>query len=116
MNLGKTGESIAKEYFETQGYEIVAENYRYERAETDIIVENEKKKLLLFVEVKTRRNRKFGEPEESVTEKKVQQMIKSAQGFLVLNPVYDDYEKRFDIVTIMIEGGKAKLNHLENVI
>lgn len=115
-HLGKTGEAIAKEYFESLGFEFVEQGFRYERAETDLIFKDDAKKIIVFAEVKTRRSKKFGEPEESVTDKKVQQMIKSAQGFLMLNPVYDDYEKRFDIVTIMIEGGKAKLNHLENVI
>ncbi|MBE2228440.1 MAG: YraN family protein [Ignavibacteria bacterium] len=113
-SLGKTGEAIAKEYFESLGFEIVAENYRYNRAETDLVVKDEKKRVLVFVEVKTRRNRNFGEPQESVTPKKQQQMIKSAEGFLMMTPGYEDYEKRFDVAAIMIEDGKAKLDHIEN--
>ena len=38
MKLGRTGEAIAKEYFESLGFEIVAENYRFERAETDLMM------------------------------------------------------------------------------
>ncbi len=113
-SLGKTGEAIAKEYFESLGFEIVAENYRYNRAETDLVVKDEKKRVLVFVEVKTRRNRNFGEPQESVTPKKQQQMVKSAEGFLMMTPGYEDYEKRFDVAAIMIEDGKAKLDHIEN--
>ena len=113
-SLGKTGEAIAKEYFESLGYEIVAENYRYDRAETDLVIKDEKSKVLVFVEVKTRRNKKFGEPQESVTPKKQQQMIKSAEGFLMTTQGYGNYEKRFDVAAIMIEDGKAKLNHIIN--
>lgn len=113
-SLGKTGEAIAKEYFESLGYEIVAENYRYDRAETDLVVKDEKNKMLVFVEVKTRRNKKFGEPQESVTPKKQEQMIKSAEGFLMMIPGYEKYEKRFDVAAIMIENGKANLDHIKN--
>ncbi len=114
MRLGKHGEGVAKKFFESLGYEFIAENYRYEHAETDLIFKDDSKKLLVFVEVKTRRNRKFGEPEESITEKKVEQMIKSAQGFLMTHDGYDDYEKRFDVAAIMIENGETKVNHIEN--
>ncbi|MBE2218835.1 MAG: YraN family protein [Ignavibacteria bacterium] len=114
MRLGKHGEGFAKKYFESLGYEFVSENYRYERAETDLIFKDDVKKLLVFVEVKTRRSKKFGEPEESITEKKMEQMIKSAQGFLMTHEGYDDYEKRFDIAAIMNENGRMKINHIEN--
>ena len=114
MSLGKDGEAIAKRYFESLGYEFVAENYRYNRAETDLIFKDESKKRLIFIEVKTRRTKTFGEPEESVTEKKQEQILKSAEGFLMTHTEYDDYEKRFDVMAIMIEGGKEKINHIEN--
>lgn len=116
MNLGKRGEEIARKYFEELGFELAAENYRFERAETDLIVKDDSKKLLVFVEVKTRRNKRYGEPEESITEKKVQQLIKSAQGFVMMNPQYEEYEKRFDVASIIISAGKEELKHLENVI
>ncbi|CAG0943576.1 hypothetical protein BROC_02338 [Candidatus Brocadiaceae bacterium] len=115
MNLGKHGESLAKDFFEGLGYQLVEKNFRFERAETDLIFKDDSKKLLVFVEVKTRSNKSYGEPEESITERKMQQMIKSAQGFLMLYPEYDDYDKRFDVAAIMIEGGMEKINHIENV-
>jgi Holliday junction resolvase-like predicted endonuclease len=45
----------------------------------------------------------------------MQQMIKSAQGFLMMYPEYEDYDKRFDVAAIMIEKGVEKINHIENV-
>jgi len=112
--LGKDGERAAKEFLISKGYEIVDENYRYERAEIDLIVKNEAMKRLVFVEVKTRRNKKFGEPEEAVTEQKQNQLVKSAEGFLMTNPGWEDYEKRFDVIAIMAEGKELKINHIEN--
>ncbi len=116
QKLGKHGEAIAKEYLVKKGYEIVKENFRFQRAETDIIVKDEAKKLLVFVEVKTRRNKKFGEPEEAVTEQKMQQLVKSAEGFLMKTEGYEDYDRRFDIVAIISDGKKDIINHIENAI
>jgi putative endonuclease len=114
VTLGKRGEEIAKKHFEDKGYELIAQNHRYDRAEIDLIFKNENTKTLVFVEVKTRRTKTFGEPEESVTEAKQLQIIKSAEGFLMNNEMYNDYEKRFDVAAIFIENGVEKINHIEN--
>jgi putative endonuclease len=114
VTLGKKGEEITKKYFEDKGYELIAQNHRYDRAEIDLIFKNENSKTLVFVEVKTRRTKTFGEPEESVTEAKQLQIIKSAEGFLMNNEIYNDYEKRFDVAAIFIEDGIEKINHIEN--
>jgi putative endonuclease len=116
VKLGKHGEALAKEYLLKKGYEIVKENFRFERAETDIIVKDETKKILVFVEVKTRRNKKFGEPEEAVTEQKMQQLVKSAEGFLMNTAGYEDYDVRFDIIAILSDGKNETINHIENAI
>lgn len=114
MTLGKAGEHAAKKYLLAKGYEIVKENFRYERAEIDLIVKDETNKILVFAEVKTRRNKKYGEPEESVTELKQVQLIKSAEGFLMTNEGWEEYTKRFDVIAIMAERGEMKINHIEN--
>lgn len=114
MNLGRLGEDLALKYLEAKGYELVAKNFRFQRAEIDLILRKEEEKLLVFAEVKTRRNKKFGMPEEGITQRKTEQIYKSAEGFLVQNPGYIDYIKRFDVVAIMIEGNEEKINHIEN--
>lgn len=116
ISLGKKGEEIAKKHFEDKGYELISQNHRYERAEIDLIFKLENTKTLVFVEVKTRRTKMFGEPEESVTEAKQHQLIKSAEGFLMNNEIYNDYEKRFDVVaiSISIKGKEEYINHIEN--
>ena len=114
MSLGSDGEAIARKYLEEKGYELVKENFRYDRAEIDLIMKDEKLKQLVFVEVKTRKTKTFGEPQESVNELKQLQLIKSAEGFMLNDEEYTDYEKRFDVIAIYIENGKETINHLEN--
>lgn len=113
-SFGKAGELRAKEYLVSKGYEIIKENFRYNRAEVDIIAKDEKNKILVFVEVKSRRNKKFGEPEESVNEQKQQQLINSAEGFLMNETAYDNYDKRFDVIAIYSDCKNEIINHIEN--
>jgi putative endonuclease len=114
MKLGNFGEDLALKYMMAKGYKPVIRNFRFNRAEIDLIMKNETDKLLVFTEVKTRRNRKFGEPEEGVTERKTGQIYKSAEGFLAGHPEFNDYTMRFDIVSIIIENGKSTIKHIEN--
>ena len=65
MNLGKHGEELAKKHFEKKGFKLVEQNFRFERAEIDLIFKDDERKILIFAEVKTRRSKMFGEPEES---------------------------------------------------
>ena len=68
LKTGKQGEALARTYLEEKGYEILEASWRYRRAEVDIIAKD--KKILVFVEVKTRRSDYFGKPEVSVTARK----------------------------------------------
>jgi len=114
MNLGKLGEELALKHLEAKGYIFVEKNFRFQRAEIDLIVKKDKENLLVFIEVKTRRNKKFGMPEEGITLRKTEQIYKSAEGFLIQNQGYIDYIKRFDVIAILIEGNEEKINHIEN--
>jgi putative endonuclease len=115
MNIGRLGEERALKFLESKGLELVKKNFRYDRAEIDLIVKDDINKTVVFVEVKTRRNKKFGEPVESVTFRKTEQIYKSAEGFLVMNPEYIEYTKRFDVISIMMEGKSESISHFENV-
>jgi putative endonuclease len=114
MNLGKYGESKAKKFLISKGYVFLKQNYRYERAEIDLIFKDEQNKILIFIEVKTRRTKTFGEPEDSITPSKQNQLRKSAEGYLSQHEEFSEYEKRFDVVTIYIERGKEQINHIIN--
>lgn len=112
--LGANGEIIAKQFLLDKDLKFIKKNYRYERAEIDLIFENEKEKTLLFIEVKTRRSKEYGEPEESVTHSKREQIKKAAMGFVSENGKYQSYDLRIDIVSIFLKEGKADINHIEN--
>ncbi len=112
--LGSFGEEKAKEYLESKGYEFLISNYRFERAEVDLIFKDEKNKIVIFVEVKTRRNRKFGEPEESINKTKQNQIRKAAEGFVSENEKFLDYDLRIDTVSVLLDGKGITINHTEN--
>ncbi|HSZ84891.1 MAG TPA: YraN family protein [Puia sp.] len=79
-DLGKNGEQLAKEYFEKNNYEILHLNWRYSHYEVDIIAS--KNYVLHFIEAKARRSKAFGNPEESVAKKKIENLMKAAEEFL----------------------------------
>ena len=67
--LGELGEDLAVEELEKNGYEIVERNWRYKKAEIDIIAR--KNEVLAIVEVKTRSSDYFGDPQDFVNTKKL---------------------------------------------
>lgn len=112
--LGKAGESIAEEFLNEKGYKLIARNFRYERSEIDLIVCDDANKMLIFVEVKTRRNKKYGEPEESINIIKQASIKKAAEGFLLENSEYEKFDLRIDVISIQINESGIDINHIEN--
>ena len=112
--LGKSGELMAKNFLLKKNYKFITANYRYERAEIDLIFEDEKNKMLVFAEVKTRRNKKYGLPEESITVSKQNNIRKAALGFVNNFPQYSEHDMRIDVVSILLADEKAEINHIEN--
>ena len=112
--LGANGELIAKKFLTDKNFIFIKSNYRYERAEVDLIFEDKENKTLIFAEVKTRRNKKFGEPEESVTPAKQKQIKKSVLGFVSENEKYSDHDLRIDVISVFLNKGDAEINHIEN--
>ena len=104
---GKEGEEMAVLHLVKKGYKIVARNYRYKKSEIDIIAT--KDKSIVFVEVKTRTNSFFQEPELSVTLSKQKQITKGANFYIQENDL--DMDIRFDIVAITLF--ENKINHIK---
>jgi putative endonuclease len=108
--LGLEGENMAARYLQGKGYRILERNYYTRYGELDIICEKEQK--LVFVEVKTRRNTKFGFPEEAITRTKMKHMRRAA--LLYLNGLDSYKEIRFDVITILFDtNNRAIINHIE---
>ena len=97
IGTGKSGEDLAVHYLKKQGYTIVVRNYRQRIGEIDIIARDGE--CLVFVEVKTRRNSRYGSPFEAVDNRKQIQISKVALEYMTRYK-YDDVEARFDVVAI----------------
>ena len=109
--LGQKGESIALEYLRTKGYEICHTNWRFGRYELDIVAKIGDE--IVFIEVKTRRNMDFLNPEDAVDTNKVKNMLRAGDNYIKRYDI--DLEPRFDIISIVIGGeAKAKIKHIED--
>ncbi|MDF1516639.1 MAG: YraN family protein [Lutibacter sp.] len=108
--LGELGEDLAVEELEKNGYEIVERNWRYKKAEIDIIAR--KNEVLAIVEVKTRSNDYIGNPQDFVTPKKIKMLVEAVNEYVVSKDL--DVEVRFDIIAIIINQNKLTLEHLED--
>lgn len=106
--LGKKGERIAKEFLKKKGYSILKENYRTPFGEIDIIARE--KDVLVFVEVKTRTDLTFGSPFEAVNERKKEKTKKVALSFM--KGLKKECPARFDVLSINVEDGKEKIEHI----
>ena len=95
--LGQMGERIARRYLHREGYLILATNWRYGRAEVDIIAS--KGKEWIFLEVKTRSSGLFCEPERAVDIRK-QRLLTDAAATYMYEHRYSG-EFRFDIISII---------------
>lgn len=110
-DLGRLGESIARQYLEGKGYELLDENWTYGKAEVDLIVY--KDGIMIFVEVKSRSSVAFGEPEDFVGKAKQIQMELAANAYIEIMNHQNDI--RFDIIAITFTKNKDyTLNHIED--
>ncbi len=108
--LGEIGEAMAAEYLLKNGYEILERNYRYLKAEVDIIAQTGN--TLCAVEVKTRSTPDFGNPQDFVKPKQIQLLVKAIDHYVSSKDL--DVEVRFDIVAIIKNKSGTCLEHLEN--
>jgi putative endonuclease len=97
---GRRGERIASRFLLRQGFDILARRYRARSGELDIVALE--RGTLVFVEVKTRSSKDFGEPWEFVDWHKQQILRRTAEGFIAENDL-GQYPYRFDIVSVLGE-------------
>jgi putative endonuclease len=94
--IGHEGENRAMQYLIDSGYKILERNYRYGRAEIDIICRIDH--LIVFVEVKTRKNNAFGYPESFVSDSQAERIMEAADEFTFSKNWEGNI--RFDIISI----------------
>jgi putative endonuclease len=100
---GTLGESLAATYLQQNGFTLLHQNWRHSHWEVDIIAA--KNNILHFIEVKTRRTKKFGHPEESVSKKKIQNLINASEEYLYQQPQWQRIQ--FNILSITILKNEA---------
>ncbi len=101
---GRAGEAIARSYLEERSHTIIETNYRSRYGEIDIIACRDD--LIIFVEVKARRDKQFGEPFEAVDSRKQAQIRRMAAAWLAEhgdNPLVRRCRFRFDVISIMLD-------------
>lgn len=108
--LGQYGESLARQYLTQSDFQILETNWRWQKAEIDIIALQDQ--TIIFVEVKTRRSERFGQPSEFVSVKKQDLMKEAAEAFLEINAM--ENEIRFDIISIIANSPFPKIDHIPN--
>lgn len=109
--FGKIAEDLTTDFLEKKGYKILVRNFRFQKAEIDIIAEFENQ--IIIIEVKARGTDALIEPHEAVTKKKIKNIVSCADFYM------KEYQKennvRFDIISVIPnESGKLELFHLEN--
>ncbi len=110
-DFGNLAENLAAEFLLDKDYKILARNFRYQRAEIDIIAELDD--LIVVIEVKARSYDTLIEPQEAVTKKKIKAIVMCTDFFLNENSI--NKEVRFDIITVLPdEQGVLQLNHIED--
>jgi len=106
--LGKKGEDLAVEHLLKNGYAIVERNWRFQKAEIDIIAKKES--TLAIVEVKTRSSDYFGNPQDFITPKKIKLLVTAVDAYVTQRDL--DVEVRFDIIAIINQKNTFSIEHL----
>jgi len=99
--IGLLGEEAAVSYLKRNGYVIIERNFNCKIGEIDIIGMD--KDYIVFVEVKTRYTKLYGNPAEAVTYEKQRKIYKTAQYYIMKKKLYS-HTFRFDVVEIMIDN------------
>ena len=108
-DLGKKAEDLAVEFLHKNGYKILIRNFRYQKAEIDIITE--KDSLIIIVEVKARSTAAFNLPQEAVNKRKISLIVSAANHYL--EEFNKNQEVRFDIISVLPdEKGKLVIEHI----
>ena len=109
---GNKGEDLACEFLTNLGYQIIERNFFYGHGEIDIVANDGE--ILVFAEVKYRKNLEFGMPESAITIPKQNQIRKIAEAYLYQKEIRDR-QCRFDIVAILqLQGNELQINHIIN--
>lgn len=111
--FGDRGEEAAEAHLRSRGFRVLARQVRVGRlGEIDLVCADGR--MLVFVEVKTRRDAAFGVPEEAVTAVKLGKMARAAEAWL-LSRGLEEAPFRLDVVAVDLTGERPAVRHLQGV-
>ena len=108
---GKQGESIAKQYLEENGYDVIETNWRFHHYELDIVATDGKE--LIIIEVKTRSDNYLIAPELAVNKGKIRRIVTASDAYARMKGI--SLPIRFDIICLIKKGTSYSVeNHIED--
>lgn len=111
--LGELGEQYAAAWLESQGWQTLDRNWHCRYGELDIVSRDDAG-IIVFVEVKTRRTLRYGTPQEAVTSSKQINLRHAAVQWLSDSDHRTPHNGvRFDVITVIVRGGKPFMHHIE---
>lgn len=113
MDLGRDGERLARTYLENAGLEFRSANARSGSGELDLVMYDPTSAELVFVEVRARRDLRFGSPEDTLGPTKRRALVRSILGYVAKIGWSGHY--RFDFVGIVMSDGEPHISHLRNI-
>lgn len=111
LAFGKSAEADAAHFLKKNGYAVLETNYRCRAGEIDIVAREGA--VLVFCEVKARRNTAFGSALEGMTPQKARKIKAAAEHYLMKHNV-SGVDVRFDVVTMDGAGPAQKTALIRN--
>lgn len=110
---GAAGEAIARRYLRRKGYAILASNWATRLGEIDIVAR--RGRLLVFVEVKTRRGADTDSALASITRAKHERMLNAVYQYLHEHDIDPDRQWRVDVIAVALgAAGPPRIDHVED--
>lgn len=111
--IGFEFEKLAKKYLIEKGMRYIESNFYTRYGEIDLIFTDKDEKILVFVEVRYRKNNEFGEPLETINEKKQEKIVISSQIYIKNRKWKQNV--RYDVIGIKKDKlGNNKINWIKN--
>lgn len=110
---GKEGEDIATQFLEKNGYKILDRNFNTRQGEIDIIARD--KEEYVFIEVKTRKNKEYGQPIDAIDKNKINHLKKAIGYYLYVNKLENKFI-RIDVIEVKYIKNKIYINHVKQAI
>lgn len=111
--IGKEGEELASKYLTQNGYKILNRNFYTKQGEIDIIAKE--KEEYVFFEVKTRKNKQYGQPIDAIDKTKIRHLKKAINYYLYINKLENKFV-RIDVIEIKYIKNKIYINHIKQAI